>query len=85
MRAFKGREFIQNNYPHNKRHEILLEDDDNFLEYADKEEMIWCGIDQEEAKKIIEFISNSSILGINNKAVNITNEFKNLLKKTIEG
>ena len=81
MKAFNGREFFQDKYPHNKRHEVILEDDDSFFEHSDQPEDIWCGIKPEEAKKIVEFINGAQILGIDNKAVNTANEFKDMLKK----
>ena len=80
MKAFNGREFFQDKYPHNKKHEVILEDDDNFFERKDIPEDIWCGITAEEAKKIIDFINNAQILGIDNKAVNVAYEFRDMLK-----
>ena len=84
MKALNGREFFQDKYPHNKKHEVILEDDDNFFEHKDHPEAIWCEVGPEEAKKIIDFINNAQILGIDNKSVNATNEFRDMLKKVME-
>lgn len=83
MKAFNGREFIQDNYPHNKKHEVILEDDENFFHYEDKQENIWCCLDPEEAKKIVEFVNNAAILGIDNKVVNIAYELRDILKNIL--
>ncbi len=80
MKAFNGREFFQDKYPHNKKHEVILEDDGTYFDRADQPEEIWCGISQEEAKNIIDFIKNAQILGMDNKSINAANEFKDMLK-----
>ena len=81
MKAFNGREFFQDKDPDSKKHEVILEDDESFFEHSDKPEEIWCGIKPEEAKKIVNFINNAPILGIDNNAVNTTHEFRDMLKK----
>ena len=80
MKVFNGREFFQNNYPGNKKHEVVFDDDVSFFEHSEKEEGIWCGIEPEEAKHLIEFVNNAQILGIDNNAVNTAHKFRDLLK-----
>jgi len=87
MKAFKGKEILHTAHPpylkqtaYSTKHEVLLEDDGAFLESLDKEE-IWCKLDPEEARQIIEFINKAQILGIDNSIINKAYELKNLLKK----
>ena len=83
MKAFNGREFFQDKYPQNKKHEVILEDDGNYFDRADQPEEIWCGISQEEAKRITDFISNAQILGVDNNSVNAAYELRDMLKNVL--
>lgn len=83
MKAFTGKEFEVNNPPDPKTHKVILEDDENYYGCGNPEEL-WCGMDPDDAKQIIDFITQAQILGIDNGAVNKAHELRDLLKKQLE-
>ena len=82
MKLLLGKETLSEN-PNRKDHKISLEDDVEFTQ-LEIEPQILCFVSNEDAQKIIKFIRDTQILGVDNEAVKLMYKLKEDLIKKIE-
>ena len=82
MKLLFGKEFtIKNVY--GKEHKIYLEDDRLYKDLKIKSQLL-CMIPQDDILKIIKFIRDAQILGVDNEAVKLMHKLRDDLKAIIE-
>ena len=83
MKILFGKEIIAEPNLNEKEHKIALEDDRDYKE-SKIEPQVFCLIPKEELIKVIKFIRDAQILGVDNEAVKLMHKLRDDLIAKIE-